>query len=410
MNTLFRSAFRFWLSMVVVCMFAGAAAAQLTGTLRDKDGEILRGTPLVLSGNDQIAGSVVPFATDPATMQAIKDRGFNTVRLCLVDPWYEVQSPWSFGTLAESLPHIDTVVANATALGMNTIINYHSVGEHHQLQNLDFAKANEYWDELAPRYKDNDRVFYEISNEPTFSQSDYLNPTFRTNYTALYQKVRTLAPDRQVLMWSFNSLDFNFEQIIAAYDADIDWDYTTIAWHMYGNTNSTQKIQDLMTQYRAMNTEWNYPGTFNYVPDNVDGFFMGSQALENIGSSWTDWHNWGDITFDNLDNLLLPDAIAKGYYWVSEPLPGDYNGDGTVDSADYTVWRDNLGATGLDAYAPGDGNGDGNVTAADYTVWREQYGTSVDDPGSLTTSIPEPSALVLAGVVSMLVSRRRSRQ
>jgi hypothetical protein len=28
-------------------------------------------------------------------------------------------------------------------------------------------------------------------------------------------------------------------------------------------------------------------------------------------------------------------------------LPGDYNGDGTVDAADYVVWRKTLGTTGL---------------------------------------------------------------
>src|SRR5262249_39970448 len=31
--------------------------------------------------------------------------------------------------------------------------------------------------------------------------------------------------------------------------------------------------------------------------------------------------------------------------FVIAPLPGDYNGDGIVDAADYTVWTDSLGST-----------------------------------------------------------------
>ena len=41
---------------------------------------------------------------------------------------------------------------------------------------------------------------------------------------------------------------------------------------------------------------------------------------------------------------------------------GDFNGDGNVDGADYTVWRKSLGMTGLVAYAGADGDGDGNMT------------------------------------------------
>jgi hypothetical protein len=53
-------------------------------------------------------------------------------------------------------------------------------------------------------------------------------------------------------------------------------------------------------------------------------------------------------------------------------IPGDYNGDGVVDLADYTVWADNYGQTGSNV--PGDGNNDGVVDLADYTVWADHYG------------------------------------
>ena len=47
---------------------------------------------------------------------------------------------------------------------------------------------------------------------------------------------------------------------------------------------------------------------------------------------------------------------------------GDYNLNGVVDAADYTVWRNTLGqvADGLAA----DGNASGTIDAGDYDVWK----------------------------------------
>lgn len=75
------------------------------------------------------------------------------------------------------------------------------------------------------------------------------------------------------------------------------------------------------------------------------------------------------------------------------PLPdGDYNGDGQVDAADYTVWRD---------------GGSPDSSQAGYDLWATNYGTGV---ASQATSIPEPAtallgALAFAGCVAPM--RRR---
>jgi hypothetical protein len=53
--------------------------------------------------------------------------------------------------------------------------------------------------------------------------------------------------------------------------------------------------------------------------------------------------------------------------------PGDYNHNGTVDAADYTVWRDTLGS----AAARGEGanaSPDEVVGPEDYGVWKDQFG------------------------------------
>jgi hypothetical protein len=56
-------------------------------------------------------------------------------------------------------------------------------------------------------------------------------------------------------------------------------------------------------------------------------------------------------------------------------IPGDYDGNGSVDKADYDVWRTMFGLTGDPLAA--DGNGDGRVDAADYVVWRNAAGAGV---------------------------------
>lgn len=84
-------------------------------------------------------------------------------------------------------------------------------------------------------------------------------------------------------------------------------------------------------------------------------------------------------------------------------LAGDYNGDGLVDAADYTVWRDS--ENDLGPGLPADGNGDEEVNGADYTIWANNYGA----PGApAAIGVPEPSALLLALIAFGALARRTS--
>jgi rhamnogalacturonan endolyase len=60
--------------------------------------------------------------------------------------------------------------------------------------------------------------------------------------------------------------------------------------------------------------------------------------------------------------------------FVTPPnLIGDYNGDNIVGAADYTVWRNTLGASVL-PYIGADGDGSGIVDENDYNTWRDHFG------------------------------------
>ncbi len=97
----------------------------------------------------------------------------------------------------------------------------------------------------------------------------------------------------------------------------------------------------------------------------------------------------------------------QGYVeYVSSLLP-DFNGDGMVNLADYTVWRDNLGATGV-SFAQGDATGDGNVTMADYKQWKAHFGEVVASVSALSAAtVPEPSTLVVACLAAAAMWWRR---
>ncbi len=96
-------------------------------------------------------------------------------------------------------------------------------------------------------------------------------------------------------------------------------------------------------------------------------------------------------------------------YYVGTVLPGDFNADGSVDAADYTIWRDNLGAIDETALN-GAGNGSGGVDAADYDLWAQFFGTTIPASSSSAVSVPEPSGfamLILMTSMILLISNRK---
>ncbi len=119
---------------------------------------------------------------------------------------------------------------------------------------------------------------------------------------------------------------------------------------------------------------------------------------------------WGDGVPGNVNIQLVASGSSDG----------DYNNDGTVDAADYTVWRDNLG--GDAAVLSGNGSGGATVVPADYDLWKMSFGMNqsfmtVVTAGAQTASfsvspVPEPSTFVLASAfgafaVAAAVRRRR---
>jgi hypothetical protein len=60
-------------------------------------------------------------------------------------------------------------------------------------------------------------------------------------------------------------------------------------------------------------------------------------------------------------------------------LAGDYNVDGTIDAADYVVWRKTLGSN-VTAFSGADGDGDSRIDQDDHGVWRANFGQIMASP------------------------------
>ena len=109
------------------------------------------------------------------------------------------------------------------------------------------------------------------------------------------------------------------------------------------------------------------------------------------------------------DNTFLTSSLFSDPFVA---LPGDYDGNGIVEQADYNVWRANFGDTSSLA---ADGNGNHIVDSADYVIWRNSIGLTWQSlgtgAGSQLPAVPEPSAVTLAGLASAcgLLLRRRRR-
>ncbi|MEQ8848899.1 hypothetical protein [Botrimarina sp.] len=116
------------------------------------------------------------------------------------------------------------------------------------------------------------------------------------------------------------------------------------------------------------------PGTGGPQSDSWDYF-----ALRNATS--------GSSEFDFLIDNFMVEVNGS-----NAGLAGDYNNDGLVDAADYTVWRD--------GQSP-------DSSQAGYDLWAQNYGASLG--GGSAESTPEPGSVALAALAAGLGAATRRR-
>ena len=160
--------------------------------------------------------------------------------------------------------------------------------------------------------------------------------------------------------------------------------------HVQGSSVGPLLLAQIQNQFQRLRD-----GDRLFYRGNAAGLYTNGVLNSDIASI-IDLDHWtlGDVIEANTSVTHLQNNV----FFVT--TPGDYNGDGVVDMADYVVWRKAAGTTNV--WADGDGNG--TVGPEDYNIWRTAFGAGVATGQSIPAAVPEPTSLAFA--VIMLLSCR----
>jgi hypothetical protein len=202
--------------------------------------------------------------------------------------------------------------------------------------------------------------------------------------------------------WGAENVQFNFDAKGAGFLAGPDAGRVTLQIVTFNDAfNAITGVLEGSVQLAAENTfqSFSVSAADFVVPEGASAPDFAS--TRNVQFIWQiNGQNWG---FDAGNTLTIDNVVLKAVDLAAPTLSGDYNADGQVNAADYTVWRDNLGAP---TEAPINNAGDGlfGVDAGDYSLWVSQYGTTA----SSATAVPEPTTLfVLASGAAFAAARKR---
>jgi hypothetical protein len=152
-----------------------------------------------------------------------------------------------------------------------------------------------------------------------------------------------------------------------------------------GNSGTTapQGVYLIAWQVRSAGFETSDPFFFVHRTPTI------SDAIRNVAVSWVE---------ANIEMLTSPPQLS-----------GDYNRDGTVDAADYVVWR---AAIGKGVNLGADGNQNGEIDVEDRATWVQHFGESAGFSGDGSGAVPEPVGylLIVVGFAGHGLLRARVRR
>ena len=383
------------------------------------------------------------------------DKGMNVFRLPF--RWERLQRTLNGDFDETEFGRLDAFVTAATSAGGYVVLDPHNYaryrigGTEHVIGSgtVPHAAFGDFWARLSDKYKHNDRVIFGLMNDPNSMPTEQWLTAANTAIAA----IRNTGANNLILVpgngWSgahswtqnwygtpngtvmLNVVDpaNNF-----AFDAHqyLDSDSSGTTSNIVSATIGQERLVTFTNWLRANNRR-GFLGEFAVANSTIGigANQIGDEAMTNMLSyiadnddvwlGWTWWAAgpwWNEYRFTmEPTNLGQPNQADRPTMGVVEPflvakapeLSGDFNRDGVVDAADYTVWRNVLGQQ-VDRWVGADGDGNGVIDADDYQVWKQHYGEQAAGSAGLTISTPEPSSHLLAiGIFAAFASQFRRR-
>ncbi len=203
--------------------------------------------------------------------------------------------------------------------------------------------------------------------------------------------------------WDFNSIGGIGDQKEYIFDSEIGGGYlaATLAWDRVNEHSGGDTYQE---------GDQFFNRTLEQSLSNLDLFLMpaaSNNLLEAIRASTSTVFSVEHIFFNipssgqyklvvNQSSGGLDESLfySLAWWYADASPPGDHNGDGSVNAADYVVWRANDG------------------TQAGYDEWRANFANPPGSGSVVRGAVPEPQSFYLALTVLVLTAaaiRRPSR-
>ncbi|WP_425400124.1 glycerophosphodiester phosphodiesterase family protein [Aeoliella sp.] len=244
----------------------------------------------------------------------------------------------------------------------------------------------------------------EFTGEVVPTMTEAVQTTFAHGMTPLIERK---AGSAAAYVDELNGLGVLDESVIIAFDWDFLEDVRAL--------NSEVKLGGLGSGSLTASTVSNAVNAGLDFIDWGDGGSISESTVAMVHAAGLELHVWTVNSLTRMQELIdlgvdgittdAPETLRSIVPFPS--IPGDYNGDGNVNLADYTVWRNSLGST-VPAGTGADGTGDGLIDTQDYTHWKSNF--SFSSAGVATSlGVPEPtglSVLLVGSVVGLSILRR----
>ena len=219
-------------------------------------------------------------------------------------------------------------------------------------------------------------------------------------------------------LWGTDTSSGNGDIRMYIYNSQVNDNLRTLGAYQNGAGGFFWEIEEPIPANLLDNTNWHHVAwAFDTNAGTTatwwDGQLLGNTPDQGFVNPRTTFNNTrfhiGEVQGGSapwpglIDEFRISDSIVydmnSNFTPPTAPFPtppsgviGDYNNNGKVDAADYTVWRDNLGTSNV---LPNDST-PGSVTSADYTVWKSNFGLPGSGSAATGNVVPEPTGAVTA--------------